>query len=145
MKATGSATCFSAALLLIAVFGTTIARSDPEPMARPTRPKEIVSPEQLKTYLNRVFSYSQSAMGRYGKRGDIAPMSELGSTWETLRMILDAQWRNEQRKQEKMRQNKEQVLCRNFQSADADKHTSHVAIRPGSFPDVIGKYYDDVQ
>jgi len=70
-------------------------------------------------------------------------MSELDATWETLRMILDAQWRNEQRKQEKM--NKEQVLFRDFQSADADKHTSHVAIRPGSFLDAIEKYYDDVQ
>lgn len=82
---------------------------------------------------------------RYGKRGDITPISELDATWETLKMILDAQWRNEQRKQEKMRQNKEQALFRDFQNADVDKHTPHIAIRPGPFPDVIGKYYDDVQ
>lgn len=81
---------------------------------------------------------------RYGKRSDVTPMSKLDA-WEILRMILDAQWRNEQRKQ-KMRQNKEQVLIRDFQNANTyvDKHTPYI-IRPGSFSNVIGKYYDDIE
>lgn len=113
-------------------------------MARPTRPKEIVNPERLKTYLNQFVSYFQSGAGRYGKRSDVAPMSELDTAYETLRMILDTQWRNEQQKKEKMRQNREQILFHDLMNADADKHTSHIVI-PGSFSDVIGKYYDDVQ
>lgn len=65
--------------------------------------------------------------------------------WENLKVILDEQQQNQQRKQEKFKQNKEQVLYRDSHNIDADKHTSRVAIRPGYLLDVVGKYYDDVQ
>lgn len=84
-------------------------------------------------------------MRRYGKRGDVAPMSDMNVTWEALRMILDEQRQNRQRRQEKLRQSKEQVLYRDFHSTDVDKHTSRVATRPGYPLDAVGRYYDDVQ
>ncbi|XP_072767599.1 neuropeptide Y-like [Anoplolepis gracilipes] len=136
---------FSCCLLLVAVVGTLIVHADPEPMARPTRPKVIGSPEELKRYADLVRDYYfLIGKARYGKRSDIVPMSELNSAWEILRMIQDARRQNEQRRQEKLRQNKEQVLFRDFQNSDVDKHTSHAPVRPGFLSDIIGNY-DDVQ
>ncbi|EFN68519.1 hypothetical protein EAG_09948 [Camponotus floridanus] len=113
-------------------------------MARPTRPKVFGSPEELKKYADLVRDYYYLiGKARYGKRGDMAPMStELNNSWETLRMIQDARRQNEQQRQEKMRQSKEQVLFSDLQSSDIDKHTSHVATRPGSLSDMIGNYID---
>lgn len=72
-------------------------------------------------------------------------MMELNATWETLKMIQDAQRQNEQRRQENIRQNKEQIPLRDFLSSDADEYTSGVATRSGSLSNVIDKYYYDVQ
>ncbi|XP_011256013.1 pro-neuropeptide Y [Camponotus floridanus] len=128
---------------LFTVIGT-IVQAEPESMARPTRPKVFGSPEELKKYADLVRDYYYLiGKARYGKRGDMAPMStELNNSWETLRMIQDARRQNEQQRQEKMRQSKEQVLFSDLQSSDIDKHTSHVATRPGSLSDMIGNYID---
>lgn len=71
-------------------------------------------------------------------------MMELNATWETLKMIQDAQRQNKQQRQENIRQNKEQILLRDFPSSDADEYTLYDATRSGSLPDVINKYYNDV-
>ncbi|KMQ96760.1 neuropeptide f isoform x1 [Lasius niger] len=115
-------------------------------MARSTRPKAVVNSEELKRYADLVNDfYYLTTKPRYGKRSDIVPMStELSGAWEILKMIQDTRRQNEQRRQEKIRQNKEQVLFHDFQSSDIDKHTSRVATRPGSLSDMIGNY-DDVQ
>jgi hypothetical protein len=50
---------------------------------------------------------------RYGKRSELS-MSE-NTISETLRMILDnVRWQNEQRRQERIRQNKEPILFNDF-------------------------------
>jgi len=82
-------------------------------------------------------------MSRHGKRSDV-PLMELNTTWETLKMIQDAQRQNEQRRQENIRQNKEQILLRDFPNSDADEYTLYDIIRSGSLSDVIDKYYNDV-
>ena len=82
-------------------------------------------------------------MSRHGKRSDV-PLMELNATWETLKMIQDAQRQNEQRRQENIRQNKEQILLRDFPNSDADEYTLYDIIRSGSLSDVIDKYYNDV-
>lgn len=82
---------------------------------------------------------------RHGKRNDAAPMMELNATWETLKMIQDAQRQNKQQRQENIRQNKEQILLRDFPSSDADEYTSYDARRSDSLPDVIDKYYNDIE
>jgi len=69
---------------------------------------------------------------------------ELTAFWKILKMIRDSQRQNEQRRQENIRQNKEQILLRDFPSSDADEYTSY-ATRSGSLPDIIGKYNNDVQ
>lgn len=81
-------------------------------------------------------------MRRYGKRADVAPTPEL-NVWESLKLILDAQRQNQQRRLEKFRQNKEQVLYRDSHNTDAGKHMSRVATRPGYLLDVVSKYYDE--
>ena len=70
---------------------------------------------------------------------------ELNATWETLKMIQDAQRQNEQRRQENIRQNKEQILLRDFPSSNANEYTLYDVIRSGSLSDVIDKYYNNVQ
>ncbi|XP_070152938.1 neuropeptide Y-like [Polyergus mexicanus] len=128
---------FSCCLLLAIVVGTSIIHAEPKSMTRLTRPKEIANSEDLKKYVNLVRDYYLSlAKARFGKRSDIAPMSTELRNWEILRMIQDA------RRQQKIRQNKEQVLFHDFRNID--KHTSRVATRPGSFSDMIDNY-DDVQ
>ncbi|XP_029669086.1 uncharacterized protein LOC115238972 [Formica exsecta] len=130
---------FSCCLLLATVVGTSIVHAETEPMIRLTRPKEFGNPEELRKYVNLVRDYYMSlAKARFGKRSDVAPMSTELSNWEILRMIQDA------RRQQKIRQNKEQVLFHDFQNSNIDKHTSRVATRPGSLSDMIGNY-DDVQ
>lgn len=132
-------------LLLAIIVGASIVHAEPEPMARPTRPKVFSNPEELKRYADLVRDYYfLIGKARYGKRSDIAPMSELNGAWEILKMIQDARRQNEQRRQDKIRQNKEQILFRDFQSSDIDKHASRVPIRPGSLSDMIGNY-DDIQ
>lgn len=132
-------------LLLAIIVGISIVHAEPEPMARPTRPKVFSNPEELKRYADLVRDYYfLIGKARYGKRSDTVPMSmEMNGAWEILKMIQNAR-RNEQRRQEKIRQNKEQILFRDFQSSDIDKHTSRVPTRPGSLSDMIDNY-DDVQ
>ncbi|XP_032688269.1 uncharacterized protein LOC116852238 isoform X2 [Odontomachus brunneus] len=139
---------FFGCLLLIAVVGTANTYAEPEPMARPTRPKAIASPEELERYFDLVRDYYSLRRARYGKRGgDAAPrMSELNATWETLKTILDTQRQNQQRRLSKLKPSKEQeVAYRDYHSLDADRHASRVATRPGYLLDAVGRYYDDVQ
>ncbi|XP_029172449.1 uncharacterized protein LOC114941600 [Nylanderia fulva] len=129
-------------LLLAIIVGISIVHAEPEPMARP---KSI---EEMKQFADELRNrYYVIGKARYGKRSDITPMlTELNGAWEILKLIQDARRQNEQRRQEKIRQNKEQVLFRDFESSDIDnKHiTSRVSTRPGSLSDMIGNY-DDVQ
>ncbi|XP_014470125.1 PREDICTED: uncharacterized protein LOC106742050 [Dinoponera quadriceps] len=137
---------FLACLLLVAVVRTTSAYAEPEPMARPTRPKAIASPEELERYLDIVRDYYSLRRARYGKRGgDTAPrMSELNSTWETLKTILDVQRQNQQRRLGKLKPSKEQEIAyRDYHGLDADRH--RLATRSGYLLDAVGRYYDDVQ
>lgn len=43
--------------LILSILGTMIVHGDPEPMARPTRPEVIASPEELRRYLDYVRDY----------------------------------------------------------------------------------------
>lgn len=43
--------------MLVTIFGITIIQCEPEPMARPTRPKVFTSPEELQEYLKDVKGY----------------------------------------------------------------------------------------
>ncbi|XP_011636491.1 uncharacterized protein LOC105426800 [Pogonomyrmex barbatus] len=130
--------------LLVATFiGVITTNAKPEPMASLTRSEETDSDIQLKRYADLIRNYHYTfGKPRLGKRGDAAPMTESNAAWEILKMIQDAQRQNEQQRQENIRQNKEQILFRDFPSSDADERMSHIA---GFLPDVIGKYYDDVQ
>ncbi|KYN04139.1 PREDICTED: uncharacterized protein LOC108772625 [Cyphomyrmex costatus] len=134
--------------LLVIVIGITITCAEPEPMTRltRTRPSQLNSNIQLQRYADLVKNfYHMYGKSRHGKRSDAAPLMELNTTWETLRMIQDAQRQNEQRRQENIRQNKEQILLRDFPNSDADEYTLHDVTRSDSLSDVIGKYYNDVQ
>ena len=42
---------------LLLLMGSAIIQGDPEPMARPMRPKVFSSPEELRRYLDRVRDY----------------------------------------------------------------------------------------
>ncbi|XP_058796011.1 pro-neuropeptide Y-like [Phymastichus coffea] len=67
-KALLRATCV--AVIFMAV-GCLTVQSQPEPMARPTRPKVFTSPEELKQYLDLVKDYyTLNSKPRYGKRAD---------------------------------------------------------------------------
>ncbi|EFN77166.1 uncharacterized protein LOC105189899 isoform X2 [Harpegnathos saltator] len=141
---------FLGCLFLVAVVGTTNAYAEPEPMARPTRPKAIASPEELERYFDLVRDYYSLRRARYGKRsGDAAPRTlELNATWETLKTILDAQRQNQQRRlgKNKPTTNEQEIAYRDYHGLDADRHASRVAARPGYLLDVAGRYYyDDVQ
>ncbi|XP_011701721.1 PREDICTED: uncharacterized protein LOC105458247 [Wasmannia auropunctata] len=131
--------------LLVTVIGMTIACAETEPMARLTRLQKTISSDiQLKRLADFVRNYYDTfGKPRHGKRSDAAPMMELNASFKTLKMIRDAQRQNEQPRQEN-RQNKEQILLRDFPSLDADEYTLYDATRSGSRPDVIGKYYNDV-
>ncbi|EZA47126.1 hypothetical protein DMN91_000407 [Ooceraea biroi] len=114
MRTEMSAARFLCCLLLIAIVGTVIACAEPESMARSTRPKVIANSEELKRYLDLVREYySMTGTARFGKRND-PPISE-NTIWEIFRMILDnAQRQNEQRRRDRIRQNKEPVPFNDF-------------------------------
>ncbi|KYQ48702.1 hypothetical protein ALC60_12207 [Trachymyrmex zeteki] len=133
--------------LLVTIIGITITCAEPEPMTRLTRPPQIINSNvQLQRYADLVKNfYHMYGKSRHGKRSDAAPLMELNATWETLKMIQDAQRQNEQQRQENIRQNKEQILLRNFPNSDADEYTLYDVTRSGSLSDIIGKYYNDVQ
>lgn len=57
MRARISVVRFLGCLLLVAVVGTANTCAEPEPMARPTRPKAIASPEELERYFDLVRDY----------------------------------------------------------------------------------------
>lgn len=48
---------FFTLVMLVTIFGITTIQCEPEPMARPTRPKVFTSPEELQEYLKDVKGY----------------------------------------------------------------------------------------
>ncbi|XP_039309254.1 uncharacterized protein LOC105198883 isoform X2 [Solenopsis invicta] len=135
---------FLCCLLIVTVIEMTIACAELEP-ARLARSDETIDSDiSLQKFVDCLRNRYIYTKPRHGKRSDAMPMMELNATWETLKMIQDAQRQNEQRRQENIRQNKEQILLRDFPSSDADEYTSYDATRSGSLPDVIDKYYNDV-
>lgn len=124
---------------MITIFGVTITQCEPEPMARPTRPKVFTSPEELRRYLDLVKDYySLNGKARYGKRagGNGSPTVYLGYPWDTLKFLLDAHRRLQQQKEEKDKPIKGQV----FRDLQVIRNSS-----PVNFNDAIDKYYDDVE
>ncbi|XP_011870278.1 PREDICTED: uncharacterized protein LOC105563359 [Vollenhovia emeryi] len=132
---------FFGCVLVVAVIEMTITCAELDSTARMTRSELIDSDIKLKNFADSVKNYYYTfGKARYGKRSDAVPMMELNAIWETLKMIQDAQRQNKQQREENIRQNKEQILLRDFPSSD--EYTSYTIRFP---PDVIGKYYNDVQ
>ncbi|XP_011506555.1 PREDICTED: uncharacterized protein LOC105369018 [Ceratosolen solmsi marchali] len=60
---------------IVISIGATEVRSEPQPIARPTRPKVFTSPDELKEYLDNIkIYYTLNGKARYGKRADPHPM-----------------------------------------------------------------------
>lgn len=140
-------------LFIFSTLGATLVHGDPEPMARPTRPKVFTSPEELRRYLDLVRDYySLNGKARYGKRGDVLPaMPDKDHPWDALRMILDVRRQMQQQRQQQQRQKfeksdeeKDQFL-QDFQISGGGKHAAKFDARPPYLLDVVGKYYDDTQ
>ncbi|KAK2576107.1 hypothetical protein KPH14_007441 [Odynerus spinipes] len=128
---------FILAIFLITIFGIIIIKCEPEPMARPTRPKVFTSPEELRRYLDLVKDYySLNGKARYGKRGNKSPAVYLDYPWDSLKFILDTQRRFQQQKEEKIKPIKGQVF-HDFQIFRNNP--------PINFNDVLDKYYDDIE
>ncbi|XP_046832543.1 uncharacterized protein LOC124954180 [Vespa velutina] len=134
-------------VILVTIFGITIIQCEPEPMARPTRPKVFTSPEELRRYLDLVKDYySINGKARYGKRagGNAFPAFYLGYPWNTLRFILDTHRHFQQQKEDKSKPIKEQINFRNFQDNDTKKQIFRN--NPSeNLSDMIDNYYDDVE
>ncbi|KAL0100850.1 hypothetical protein PUN28_019320 [Cardiocondyla obscurior] len=134
-------------LLVVTVIGVAIACVDAQPMAGLSEPEETTSSDiQLQKYADFVRNYYYTfGKARHGKRNNALPMMELNATWKTLKMIQDAQKQNKKQRQGNIRQNKEQILLRDFPSSDVDEYTPYDATLSGSLPDVMNKYYNDIQ
>ncbi|OXU25807.1 hypothetical protein TSAR_007970 [Trichomalopsis sarcophagae] len=87
--------------LTVVVLGSVSVQSEPEPMARPARPKVFESPDELREYLDNVRDYySLSGKARYGKRAEPYAMQR---SLDFLRMLL-AFSRQKQRNQMEKRE-----------------------------------------
>ncbi|XP_028050427.1 uncharacterized protein LOC105834609 isoform X2 [Monomorium pharaonis] len=139
---------FLCCLLIVTVIGMTIVSAELEPIRLVRSDETIGSDILLQRFVDCLRNRYISAKPRHGKRSDAVPMMELNATWETLKMIQDAQRQNEQRRQQNIRQNKEQILLRDFPSLNDDEHTSYDATQydaTGSLSEEAGKYYNNVQ
>ncbi|KAF7385343.1 hypothetical protein HZH68_013773 [Vespula germanica] len=142
---------FFTLVMLVTIFGITTIQCEPEPMARPTRPKVFTSPEELQEYLKDVKGYYWlNGKARYGKRagGNAFPAFYLGYPWNTLRFILDTHRHFQQQKEDKNKPIKGQIIFRNnfrnFQDTDSKKQIFRNNA-PENLSDMIDKYYDDVE
>lgn len=134
-------------LFIYFVLGAAFIDGEPEPMARPTRPKVFTSPEELRRYLDLVRDYySLNGKARYGKRGDVSSSPpEVNHPWDALRTLLDIRRQMQQQKFEDGMQESGQ-LVRDFQASDLSKHDTRIDARPMYVLDVLRrKYQDDVQ
>ncbi|KAI4502687.1 hypothetical protein M0802_002599 [Mischocyttarus mexicanus] len=135
-------------VILVTIFGITIIQCEPEPMARPTRPKVFTSPEELRKYLDLVKDYySFNGKARYGKRGGgggvTLPEFYLGYPWNNLRFLPGIHHNYRQLKEDKNKPITGQVF-RNFQDSDLGKEI-FISNPTVNFSDMIDKYYDDTE
>ncbi|XP_012265693.2 uncharacterized protein LOC105691637 [Athalia rosae] len=74
-----------ACLIMMVTFSPILVFGEPDPMARPTRPKVFTSADELRRYLDHVKDYySLSGKARYGKRTPSLSITE--NPWELVRI-----------------------------------------------------------
>lgn len=136
-------------IFVLAALQTEIVHGDPDPMARPTRPKVFTSPEELRRYLDHVRDYySLNGKARYGKRAEVIPTKLEGDhTWDMVRTILDVhrQMQQQQREYGETAKNEKMDWLHTFEDSNMAKHPMKLSSRPTYLLDIIEKYYDDVQ
>ncbi|XP_043486793.1 uncharacterized protein LOC122514199 [Polistes fuscatus] len=133
-------------VILVTIFGITVIQCEPEPMARPIKPRVFTSPEELQKYVDLVKDhYLYNGKARYGKREGVntLPQHYLGYPWNNLRFLPDIHHNYQQLKEDKSKPITGQVI-RNFQDSDLRKEIflSNPAV---NFSDMIDKYYDDTE
>ncbi|XP_076241547.1 neuropeptide F [Calliopsis andreniformis] len=132
--------------LIVCILGTMIVKGEPEPMARPTRPEVISSPEEFRRYLGQVKDYySLNGKARYGKRGDaFSSTLDANPAWNSVRAILAASQQTQEENFEKRIQEKSRFL-RELDHFDDNKHVPRIDGRFCHLKDIVEKYYDDMQ
>ncbi|XP_066587774.1 uncharacterized protein [Prorops nasuta] len=120
-------------VFVLMVFASIFVNAEPEPMERPTRPKEFQSNEELKKYLiDYIRYYDRYSPSRYGKR-DVSDIPRLDRPWEIFRILLEAR-RQAQQQKLKERQHYEQLLLQDVERP-----------KPTNFPELLAKLYDETQ
>ncbi|XP_033220253.1 uncharacterized protein LOC117174911 [Belonocnema kinseyi] len=135
---------------LILLAGAVEIQGDPEPMARPMRPKVFSSPEELRRYLELVRDYyTFNGKARYGKRSDtLLTTPGMTDSADTLRMILDV---NRQKQLERQMEKDNGKLIRTNKSSlstlfETDKPQIRDQVQRLSYPyNIVAKYYGEVQ
>ncbi|XP_015604635.1 uncharacterized protein LOC107272220 [Cephus cinctus] len=140
-------------ILVLATLTPIFARGEPDPMARPTRPKVFTSPEELRRYLDLVRDYySLNGKARYGKRSQIVTSPRIiDYPWDALRTIVtlnqQAQ-RNKQEKQdkeEKKERERQENLHNQVSQGGEMRQIQDLVSQPSYLYDMMAKYYDEMQ
>lgn len=145
-----------ACIIILVTWDPLLVHGEPDPMARPTRPKVFTSAEELRRYLDLVRDYySLNGKARYGKRALVIPMFD--NPWGVVRIpptqagfFALRQQQLEQLQQmenpakhqlqrEILNRQQEQQLQepRQFQQGGQQA--------PNEFSDMMTKYYDEIQ
>ncbi|XP_046733828.1 uncharacterized protein LOC124404056 [Diprion similis] len=140
----------SGLLILVTLYPLSV-HGEPDPMARPTRPKVFTSADELRRYLDLVKDYySLNGKARYGKRAQIFPATE--NPWDIMRGGFPLrQQKFEQKLQHEMENLSKHELQKGIQSELQEpqqlepRQFQHGGSQLSYLYDAMAKYYDELQ
>ncbi|XP_046410296.1 neuropeptide Y-like [Neodiprion pinetum] len=146
----------SGLLILVALYPLSV-HGEPDPMARPTRPKVFTSADELRRYLDLVKDYySLNGKARYGKRAQIFPATE--NPWDIMRVPPSSAGGfalRQQKLEQKLQHEMENLSKHGSQKGIQTELQEPQQLEPRQFQhggsqlsylyDAMAKYYDELQ